>query len=63
MKALTIREVQLHLEEYFEAAKRGERILFGPYGRPEFELVPFKKTSSDKKPKLIGPHKWQKNSK
>ena len=63
MKALTIHEAQRHFEEYFEAAKSGKKILFGPYGRPEFELVPVKKVSFRQNSELIGPHTWQKSSK
>lgn len=42
MKILTIREAKANLEIYIAAAKRGEEIYIGAYGKPEVKLTPVK---------------------
>lgn len=51
MKTVSIHDAKTNLSKYIAAAKRGEKIYVGSFGKSEVELVPTKDTKTKRYPK------------
>jgi len=51
MKTVTIHDAKTNLSRYIAAAKRGEKIYIGSFGRPEVVLMVEAKSAQSKKPR------------